>query len=56
MSYLSSVFGLGKTFGSVISGLLSTIIPIPVIFLVLAVFNTGALPIINAIDSEKREG
>ncbi len=49
ISYLSSIFSLGSTIGSVASGLLTVFIPYSSIFLIGAVLNLGTLPAIYAM-------
>ena len=46
ISYLSSVFSLGSTLGSVASGFLTVLFPYSTIFLIGAAINLGALPAI----------
>lgn len=49
ISYLSSVFSLGTTLGSITSGLLTTVFPFSTIFLIGAALNLGAIPAIYFI-------
>jgi predicted MFS family arabinose efflux permease len=49
ISYLSSVFSLGSTLGSVASGALTVFFPFSTIFLLGAALNLGALPAIYAM-------
>ncbi len=49
ISYLSSVFSLGSTIGSVASGILTVFLPYSTIFLIGAALNLGALPAIYAM-------
>jgi predicted MFS family arabinose efflux permease len=49
ISYLSSVFSLGTTIGSIASGLLATVLPFSTIFLIGAALNLGAIPSIYLI-------
>lgn len=44
MSYLSSVWGLGSTIGSIMLGVLGETLPFSTIFLILAFINVPALP------------
>ncbi|MFP3951988.1 MAG: MFS transporter [Candidatus Bathyarchaeia archaeon] len=52
ISYLSSVFGLGSTLGSIVAGVLAAAIPMPLVFLLAAGINLSAIPGILAIKSE----
>ncbi len=49
ISYLSSVFSLGSTIGSVAAGFLTLLLPYNTIFLLGAVLNLGALPVLMNI-------
>jgi MFS family permease len=49
ISYLSSVFGLGSTIGSILAGILNLVLPYGGIFLICSALNFGALPIIKAM-------
>ena len=46
MSYLSSIWGLGATLGSMMVGLIGGVLPFSTIFLILALVNIPALPAI----------
>jgi DHA1 family purine base/nucleoside efflux pump-like MFS transporter len=47
MSYLSSVWGVGSTLGSVMLGVFGDTLPFSTIFLILAIMNVPALPAIH---------
>jgi predicted MFS family arabinose efflux permease len=49
ISYLSSVFSLGTTLGSIASGFLTTVFPYSTVFLIAAAINLGAIPAIRFI-------
>jgi MFS family permease len=49
ISYLSSVFSLGSTLGSIASGLLTVFFPYSTIFLIGAAINLGTLPVIYSM-------
>ena len=49
ISYLSSVFSLGSTIGSIASGILTIFLPYTTIFLIGAALNLGTLPAIYAM-------
>jgi len=49
ISYLSSVFSLGSTIGSIASGILTIFLPYSSIFLIGAALNLGAIPAIYAM-------
>jgi len=49
ISYLSSVFSLGSTIGSIASGLFTVFLPYSSIFLIAAALNLSALPAIYAM-------
>ncbi len=49
ISYLSSVFSLGSTLGSVAAGILTVFLPYGTIFLLGAALNLGALPAIRSM-------
>lgn len=49
ISYLSSMFSLGSTLGSIVSGFLTVFFPYSVIFLFGAALNLGAIPAIYII-------
>jgi predicted MFS family arabinose efflux permease len=49
ISYLSSVFSLGSTLGSIASGILTIFFPYSTIFLIGAALNLGTLPAIYAM-------
>ena len=49
ISYLSSVFSLGSTIGSVAAGVLTLYLPYSSIFMIGAVLNFGALPVLLSI-------
>lgn len=49
ISYLSSVFSLGSTIGSAVAGALTLILPYSSIFMIGAVLNLGALPVLLKI-------
>jgi MFS family permease len=53
MSFLSSVFGLGSTLGSVLAGVLSVYLPFTSIFLVAAAIIVPPIPVISSM---KRPG
>lgn len=53
ISYLSSVFSLGSTIGSVASGVLTIFFPYNIIFLIGAALNLGALPAIYVIKKKR---
>ncbi len=52
MSYLSSVWGMGSTLGSVMLGVFGEILPFSTIFLMLALINVPALPAIYLMKAE----
>ncbi len=52
MSYLSSVWGVGSTLGSVMLGVFGEILPFSTIFLMLALINVPALPAIYLMKVE----
>ena len=54
ISYLSSVFSLGSTIGSIASGILTIFLPYSTIFLIGAALNLGALPAIYAMRKNPR--
>jgi predicted MFS family arabinose efflux permease len=49
ISYLSSIFSLGSTLGSIASGILTLILPYSTIFLIGAALNLSTLPVIYAM-------
>ncbi len=49
ISYLSSVFSLGSTIGSVAAGVLTLFLPYSSIFMIGAVLNLGAVPVLLSI-------
>ncbi len=49
ISYLSSVFSLGSTIGSVAAGVLTLFLPYSSIFMIGAILNLGALPVLLSI-------
>ena len=53
ISYLSSVFSLGSTLGSVASGILTVFFPYSTIFLIGAALNLGTLPAIYVMRKEQ---
>jgi len=53
ISYLSSVFSLGSTLGSVASGILTIFLPYSTIFLIGAALNLGAIPAIYAMRKKR---
>ena len=55
ISYLSSVFGMGSTVGSIIAGLLQSMMPFTSIFLLGAALNAGALPAILLMKKDVNE-
>ena len=52
MSYLSSVWGLGSTLGSIMLGVFGETLPFSTIFLILALINVPALPAIYLMKDE----
>ena len=52
MSYLSSVWGVGSTVGSVMLGVFGDVLPFSTIFLILALINVPALPAIYLMKDE----
>ena len=52
MSYLSSVWGLGATIGSILLGVFGEALPFSTIFLLLALINVPALPAIFILKEE----
>ena len=52
MSYLSSVWGLGATIGSILLGVFGEALPFSTIFLLLALINVPALPAIFVLKEE----
>lgn len=54
ISYLSSIFGLGSTVGSMTAGVLAATLPMPMVFLLAAGVNLVAIPGILAIKNGKR--
>ena len=52
ISYLSSIFSLGSTIGSIASGVLTIFLPYSAIFLIGAALNLGALPAIYAMKKQ----
>jgi hypothetical protein len=52
MSYLSSVWGLGATIGSIMLGVFGEALPFSTIFLMLALINVPALPAIYIMKEE----
>lgn len=55
MSYLSSIWGLGSTIGSLMLGVLGETLPFSTIFLILALINVPALPAIHLIKDNTSE-
>jgi predicted MFS family arabinose efflux permease len=55
MSYLSSIWGVGATLGSVMVGLVGESLPFKTIFLILAVINIPTLPAIAIMRKERGE-
>ena len=53
ISYLSSVFSLGSTLGSIASGILTVFLPYSTIFMIGAAINLGAIPAIYAMRKKK---
>ena len=53
ISYLSSIFSLGSTIGSIAAGLLTVFMPYSSIFLIGAVLNFGTLPAIFSLRKKK---
>ena len=53
ISYLSSIFSLGSTIGSIAAGLLTVFMPYSSIFLIGAVLNFGTLPAIFSMRKKK---
>lgn len=52
MSYLSSVWGVGSTLGSVMLGVFGDTLPFSTIFLILAIINVPALPAIHLMEDK----
>lgn len=55
MSYMSSIWGVGATLGSLMVGLVGGILPFPTIFLMLALINVPALPAIYIMNGSEKE-
>jgi len=55
ISYLSSIFGMGSTVGSIVAGLLQSMMPFSSIFLLGAALNAGALPAILLMKKDVNE-
>jgi predicted MFS family arabinose efflux permease len=53
ISYLSSVFGIGGTLGSMFAGVLAATVGIPMVFLLAAGINLSAVPAIMAMGRDK---
>ena len=53
MSYLSSIWGLGATFGSLMLGVFGANLPFSTIFLVLGLINVPALPAIYLMKDKR---
>lgn len=53
MSYLSSIWGVGATLGSLMVGLVGGALPFSTIFLILALINVPTLPAIYIMKGSK---
>ena len=52
ISYLSSIFSLGSTIGSMAAGALTLVLPYSTIFMIGALLNLGAIPVILGIKKQ----
>ncbi|MFP3952363.1 MAG: MFS transporter [Candidatus Bathyarchaeia archaeon] len=53
MSYLSSFWGVGAIIGSMMAGLLPDIVPYSIIFVITAIINIPAIPLIYTMEREE---